>query len=220
MFGYTLKLVKKKDLVEEEQYQKIVLALNTQINDFMSWLNNGLKAEPDTVNQLLINVEGLHSMVDIYYKNKFTSPSASLNLFDKMDSVRKLGSTLVDVIEKYEKMNALMLQNKMHAEAHNIKLDPDIIETYRECKDELDTDVGIVVYRILSCLKFMNLAIENDVIQCMLGVDVIELYKTRNKRLKKKHKILDEVTIKLDLQTKSDSQFINKEAKKNERSGT
>jgi hypothetical protein len=107
----------------------------------------------------------------------------------------------------------------MHAQKHQVEMDPDILNTYKECKEELDTNVGVVVYKIIGNLKLMHLAIENDVIQLMLGVDVIELYKTRNKRLKHGDKY-DDVTIKLKLQTKSDSQFINKEANKNERSGT
>lgn len=219
MFGYTLKLVKKKDLVEEEQYQKIVMALNTQINDFMNWFRNDIRIEPETIDELTLNVEGLHSMVDIYYNNRFTAPSSAINMFDKLDSIRKLCSSLVDVIEKYGRMNALMMQNKGHAEKYGLEMDPEIINTYKQCKEELDTDVGILVYKIVGNLKLMHLAIENDVVQIMLGVDVIDLYKTRNKRLKKK-KLHDEVTIKLDLQTKSDSQFINKEANKNERSRT
>lgn len=219
MFGYTLKLVKKKDLVEEEQYQKIVMALNTQINDFMNWFRNDIKIDPKTIDELTLNVEGLHSMIDIYYSNKFSAPSTSINLFEKMDNIRKLSSSLVDVIEKYGKMNSLMMQNSMHAQKHHIEMDPDILDMYKECKEDLDTNAGVVVYKIIGNLKLMHLAIENDVIQLMLGVDVIELYKTRNKRLKHGDKY-DDVTIKLKLQTKSDSQFINKEANKNERSGT
>ena len=219
MFGYTLKLVKKKDLVEEEQYQKIVMALNTQINDFMNWFSNDIKIDPKTIDELTLNVEGLHSMIDIYYNNRFTAPSTSINLFEKMDNIRKLSSSLVDVIEQYGKMNSLMMQNSMHAQKHHIEMDPDILDMYKECKEDLDTNAGVVVYKIIGNLKLMHLAIENDVIQLMLGVDVIELYKTRNKRLKRK-KLCDDVTIQLKLQTKSDSQFINKEANKNERSGT
>ena len=218
MFGYTLKLVKKKDLVEEEQYQKIVMALNTQINDFMNWFRNDIKIDPTTIDELTLNVEGLHSMIDIYYNNRFTAPSTSINLFDKMDNIRKLSSSLVDVIEQYGKMNSLMMQNKMHAQKYHIEMDPDILDMYKECKEDLDTNAGVIVYKIIGNLKLMHLAIENDVVQLMLGVDVIELYKTRNKRLKRQ-KSCDDVTIQLKLQTKSDSQFINKEANKNERSG-
>lgn len=218
MFGYTLKLVKKKDLVEEEQYQKIVMALNTQINDFMNWFSNDIKIDPKTIDELTLNVEGLHSMIDIYYNNRFTAPSTSINLFDKMDNIRKLSSSLVDIIEQYGKMNSLMMQNNMHAQKHHIEMDPDILDMYKECKEDLDTNAGVVIYKIIGNLKLMHLAIENDVIQLMLGVDVIELYKTRNKRLKRQ-KLHDDVTIQLKLQTKSDSQFINKEANKNERSG-
>lgn len=218
MFGYTLKLVKKKDLVEEEQYQKIVMALNTQINDFMNWFRNDIKIDPTTIDELTLNVEGLHSMIDIYYNNRFTAPSTSINLFDKMDNIRKLSSSLVDVIEQYGKMNSLMMQNKMHAQKYHIEMDPDILDMYKECKEDLDTNAGVIVYKIIGNLKLMHLAIENDVVQLMLGVDVIELYKTRNKRLKQQ-KSCDDVTIRLKLQTKSDSQFINKEANKNERSG-
>lgn len=217
MFGYTLKLVKNKDLVDEEQYQKIVIALNTQINDFMNWFENDIEVNSQTINDLTLNVEGLHSMVDIYYNNRFTAPSSSINLFEKMDNIRKLSSSLVDLIEKYGKMNSLMMQNRKYAQKHHIILDQDIIDTYKDCKNELDTDISVVVYKIIGNLKLMHIAIENDVVQLMLGVDVIELYKTRNKRLRKK-RLKDEVTIQLNLQTKSDSQFINKEANKNERS--
>ena len=219
MFGYTLKLVKKKDLVEEEQYQKIVIALNTQINDFMNWFRNDIEIHPNTIDELTLNVEGLHSMIDIYYNNKFSAPSTSINLFEKMDNIRKLSSSLVDVFEQYGKMNSLMMQNNMYAQKHHVEMDPDILNTYNECKKDLDTNFSAVVYKIIGNLKLMHLAIENDVVQLMLGVDVIELYKTRNKRLKRK-KLHDDVTIQLKLQTKSDSQFINKEANKNERSGT
>lgn len=219
MFGYTLKLVKNKDLVDEEQYQKIVVALNTQINDFMNWFENDIEVNSQTINDLTLNVEGLHSMVDIYYNNRFTAPSSSINLFEKMDNIRKLSSSLVDLIEKYGKMNSLMMQNSKYAQKHHIRLDQDIIDTYKDCKNELDTDISVVVYKIIGNLKLMHIAIENDVVQLMLGVDVIELYKTRNKRLRKK-RLKDEVTIQLNLQTKSDSQFINKEANKNERSRT
>lgn len=219
MFGYTLKLVKKKDLVEEEQYQKIVIALNTQINDFMNWFRNDIEIHPNTIDELTLNVEGLHSMIDIYYNNKFSAPSTSINLFEKMDNIRKLSSSLVDVFEQYGKMNSLMMQNNMYAQKHHVEMDPDILNTYNECKKDLDTNFSAVVYKIIGNLKLMHLAIENDVVQLMLGVDVIELYKTRNKRLKRK-KLQDDVTIQLKLQTKSDSQFINKEANKNERSGT
>ena len=69
-FGYKLKLIKNADLKEYEVFEKSVFAIHKQSDDFGQWLFNGLPLNEDTVQQLTLDIEGLHSFIYIYFNNK------------------------------------------------------------------------------------------------------------------------------------------------------
>ena len=67
MFGYTFKLVKKKDLEQKEMYEKVVIALNREINDFKRWLKAPFKPDESVIEQATTDIEGLHAFIQVKY---------------------------------------------------------------------------------------------------------------------------------------------------------
>ena len=214
MFGYTLKLVKKKDLEQKEMYEKVVIALNQEINDFKRWLKTPFKPDETVIEQATADIEGLHAFIDIYYKNKYSTPSNCMMLFANMDELRKIASKFIDLISDYAELSSLIPDIKKR---ERLGIDMDLFnEEYDKAKKILDKRAQLIVGRMISCLNMMSYIIENDVIQVMMGVDVMELYKDRLKRLPKNEKLLNDFGISFKVTSKSDKHYLDKEEYKNE----
>ena len=215
MFGYTIKLVRKRDIVEQEEFEKVTIALNTELNDFMSWLKNAFTADGDGIKQLTINIEGLHSMIDIYSRNKYSVPSGVISMHSRICEIRKLAAEVTSCVERLIDAHDIM-QSVQSAFTPNGNVDFGMINMYRHLIADGENTLTKAVSRIYSNLQFIQLSIENDVIQIMMGVDVGELYKSRKKCLKKQGDLINRFTIDFGIQSKSDDQFINKEETKDE----
>lgn len=214
MFGYTFKLVKKKDLEQKEMYEKVVMALNQEINDFKRWLKTPFKPDETVIEQATTDIEGLHAFIDIYYKNKYSTPSNCMMLFANMDELRKVSSKFIDLISDYAELSSLIPDIKKREQ---LGIDMDLFnEEFDKAEKILDKRAQLIIGRMISCLNMMSYIIENDVIQVMMGVDVMELYKDRLKRLPKNEKLLNDFGISFKVTSKSDKHYLDKEEYKNE----
>lgn len=211
MFGYTIKLVKKRDIVEQEEFERVTVALNTELNEFMTWLRNAFVADGDSIKQLTINIEGLHSMIDVYSHNKYSTPSGVINMNSRISEIRKYASNIATYVERIIDMHDLMSGVPTSYD----KFD-EMLKEYKLAMTITERDLTKDISMIYSALQFIQLSIENDVIQIMMGVDIGELYRSRKKCLKKQGDLVNRFTIDFGIQTKSDDQFIHKEETKDE----
>lgn len=220
-FGYKLKLVKKKDLADYEVFEKSVYAIHQQVNDFGHWLGEGFDLDENTVHQLSIDVEGLHTFVDIYFDNKYSSPSVSFMLFKKMDDIRQLASNMIDVINESAKLRKVKIDAEKSINNGDVTFDIDKFnEDYNKAAEVVDKQLTLIVHQLLASLKCISITIEGDLIKLILGVDIIDEYKHRCKRLPKNRDLATEFSVHFKAVTKSDRQVLEKEKVKNERRRT
>lgn len=215
MFGYKLKLVKKKDLQEYEVFEKAVHAIHQQTDEFGQWLYDGFNLNKETIHQLTIDIEGLHTFIDIYFNNKYSSPTSTMLMFSKIDLIRKTGAQLIDLISKVVKLDEM--------KAVLDKERPDEYDN-EETKQEYESTIEAVVNKvkeltrvILIALREINLTIESDLIKIILGVDIMEEYKHRCKRLPKNKDLSTDFFVHFKAISKDDRKFLEKEKIKNER---
>lgn len=220
-FGYKLKLVKKKDLADYEVFEKSVYAIHQQVNDFGQWLSEGFDLDENTVHQLSIDVEGLHTFVDVYFDNKYSSPSVSFMLFRKMDDIRRLASNMIDVINESTKLRKAKMNADQAIKNGDVAFDIDEFnEDCNKAAEMVDKQLTLIVHQLLASLKCISITIESDLIKLILGVDIMDEYKRRCKRLLKNKDLATEFSVHFKAVTKSDRQFLEKEKVKNERRRT
>lgn len=214
-FGYKLKLIKNADLKEYEVFEKSVFAIHKQSDDFGQWLFNGFPLNEDTVQQLTLDIEGLHSFIDIYFNNKYSSPSSTMLMFKKIDLIRKSASQLIDIISEVAQIDKLKEEALSNPPDD---FDPDLFDQrYESAMNTAKVYAEKTTHTILGALKSIHLVIESDLIKLILGVDIMEEYKKRCKRLPKNKDLSTDFFVHFRAVSKDDRRFLEKEKKKNER---
>ena len=188
MFGYTLKLIKKKDIYEYGVFEKVVPSLRDQINQFSEWLQAEFSLNNETVHQLAVDVEGLKAMINVYVHNKYSAPSSSVMLIDSMNRIRQYASQMTTIIQEAENLSMI---ERMANNAMNNGEQFDDAE-YDSCLDEAKRLIGeqmsVSVRGIIMQLRLMIINIEPDLIALTMGVDALrerdKLYRKTSKGIK------------------------------------
>lgn len=220
-FGYKLQLVKKADLMEYELFEKSVRAIHKQTSDFGQWLCNGFPLDENTVHQLAVDIEGLHTFIDIYFENKYSSPSCTMMMFKKIDILRKASSNIIDIITEFKKLEAIKARANEEINNEELTFDPEEFE--KNFEKAMNTAMQQLHYHVdvmLLSLKGIHLVIEPDLLKLNLGVDIMKEYKKRCKRLPKDKELSTEFTVRFKAISKDDRRFLEKEKSKNERRRT
>lgn len=218
-FGYKLRLVKKSDLKEYRLFEKAVFTIQKQSNDLGQWLYDGFPLNEDTLHQLTVDVEGLHTYIDIYFNNKYSLPSSSMLMFQKIDVLRKSAGNMVDVVAEVDKIERIKSQIDSGVVPPNLEFDPDeFIDTYQKAMEAATAHVKKLTAMMLKALNGIMLVIESDLLKLIMGVDIMKEYKKRCKRLPKDKDLSTEFFVHFKAVTKDDRRFLEKERNKNERS--
>ena len=214
-FGYKLRLVKDSDRKEYELFERAVFAINTQSNNLSKWLLDGFLLDADTVQQLTIDIEGLHTFIDIYFNNKYSSPSSTMFMFSQMDILRKTSSQIIDVISEVANIDKLKDQVDNGMVPPNVEFDPhEFEETYNNAMNTATVHAKKLTNIMIGALKGITLVIESDLLKLMMGVDIMKEYKKRNKRFIKDKNLETEFVVRFKAVTKDDRRFLEKERNK------
>lgn len=214
-FGYKIKLIKNADLKEYELFEKAVFAIHRQTDDFGQWLFDGFSLNENTVHQLALDIEGLHTFIDAYFNNKYSSPSSTMMMFQKIDVIRKTAGQLIDIVTEVSKMDKVKEQAESAAEGENEYFDKDEFKkTYDKAMNMAIAQARRLTMRLLGALKSIHLVIESDLIKLILGVDIMEEYKKRCKRLPKNKDLSTEFHVHFKAVSKDDRRFLEKEKNK------
>lgn len=210
-FGYKLQLVKESDLKEYDLFEKSVYAIHQQTNDFVQWLSNGFTLDENTVHQLAVDIEGLHTFIDVYFENKYSSPSSTMMMFNKIDVIRKTAGRMIDVIMEVRKIETIRSKaNEEVTESEDFQI------TYKRAIDSAMRQMRSLTNTMIDSLKGIHVVIESDLIRLILGVDIMKEHKKRCKRLPKDKELMTDFFVHFKAITKEDRKFLEKENGKNE----
>lgn len=195
MFGYRLRIIKKKDLHEIDVFVNSVMGLWNQCNLFIEYLDKGhFKLDGFMCSELTMRNDSIKSLLDVYMNNMYSLPSANLKIANTTDD---LSATIVEVIELVTEF---------------IKNQP---PQFNDPSDKFK--LMILFHTIIHYLQLIKLYINHDVIRIQSGVDIYDDYKKRKKMLSQSlSSTKDSTTVKYIISSKSDMLFKEKEKRKNE----
>lgn len=221
-FGYRIKIVKNKDLQELELFEKSVRAINQQANDMINFLHSNFVLDENACHQFTVDIDGLHKFVDIYVNNKFSLPHTGLNLYHLIDEMRKQFSTIFEVGSQLAKVAEYGIRAKQEIESGNPMFDPDEFQVEYDDAMRVGNETLAKSFKIIEMsLHRINLVIEGDLIKIKLGVDIIDDYKKRQKRLPKNKDLMTEFIVRFKVVQQDDLKYLKKkEHSKNGKSGT
>lgn len=219
MFGYRLKFVKKKDLEELEIFEKSVRFINSQVHDMINYILHLDHMDPPTQQQLLLDVSGLNAFVDIYYHNKFSSPSNTFQMFKMIDDMKMRLNDISDITLECSKISE-SVKLACEAEAnHDPSFDREEFETlYKQTVNTANQQIRRLLRRIIADLKNIDIVIEADLFRLIIGVDIIKDYKDRQKRFINDKELMTDFGVRYKVITNDDRRFLEKEKYKNEQS--
>ena len=221
-FGYRIKIVKNKDLQELELFEKSVRAINQQTNDMINFLHSNFVLDENACHQFTVDIDGLHKFVDIYVNNKFSLPHTGLNLYHLIDEMRKQFSTIFEVGSQLAKVAEYGIRAKQEIESGNPAFDPDEFQVEYDDAMRVGNETLAKSFKVIEMsLHRINLVIEGDLIKIKLGVDIIDDYKKRQKRLPKNKDLMTEFIVRFKVVQQDDLKYLKKkEHSKNGKSGT
>lgn len=221
-FGYRIKIVKNKDLQELELFEKSVRAINQQTNDMINFLHSNFVLDENACHQFTVDIDGLHKFVDIYVNNKFSLPHTGLNLYHLIDEMRKQFSTIFEVGSQLAKVAEYGIRAKQEIESGNPMFDPDEFQVEYDDAMRVGNETLAKSFKVIEMsLHRINLVIEGDLIKIKLGVDIIDDYKKRQKRLPKNKDLMTEFIVRFKVVQQDDLKYLKKkEHSKNGKSGT
>lgn len=221
-FGYRIKIVKNKDLQELELFEKSVRAINQQTNDMINFLHSNFVLDENACHQFTVDIDGLHKFVDIYVNNKFSLPHTGLNLYHLIDEMRKQFSAIFEVGSQLAKVAEYGVRAKQEIESGNPTFDPDEFQVEYNDAMRVGNETLAKSFKIIEMsLHRINLVIEGDLIKIKLGVDIIDDYKKRQKRLPKNKDLMTEFIVRFKVVQQDDLKYLKKkEHSKNGKSGT
>ena len=221
-FGYRIKIVKNKDLQELELFEKSVRAINQQTNDMINFLHSNFVLDENACHQFTVDIDGLHKFVDIYVNNKFSLPHAGLNLYHLIDEMRKQFSTIFEVGSQLAKVAEYGVRAKQEIESGDPTFDPDEFQVEYNDAMRVGNETLAKSFKVIEMsLHRINLVIEGDLIKIKFGVDIIDDYKKRQKRLPKNKDLMTEFIVRFKVIQQDDLKYLKKkEHSKNGKSGT
>jgi hypothetical protein len=214
--------VKNKDLQELELFEKSVRAINQQTNDMINFLHSNFVLDENTCHQFTVDIEGLHKFIDIYVNNKFSLPHTGLNLYHLIDEMRKQFSAIFEVGSQLAKVAEYGVRAKQEIDSGNPTFDPDEFQVEYNDAMRVGNETLAKSFKIIEMsLHRINLVIEGDLIKIKLGVDIIDDYKKRQKRLPKNKDLMTEFIVRFKVVQQDDLKYLKKEEhSKNGKSGT
>lgn len=225
LFKYRLKFVPREDDQQLAEFKTIVNAIHQQITDFQNWLKNGFPVEPEIIEQMTTDQIGLRTFIDMYFKNKFSSPASAAAMWNNIDELCKEGRLFCETINDLVKTRTAFEKITKGDPSNNTdELNPE--EAYViEHADELFTKtietggycLKVQTFKILHILSAIHRSIEPDMMRIAMGIDVVRQY-YKNKKIKSVDpKMETKFTIKMIAVSKADRDFIEKEKTNNER---
>lgn len=220
MFGYKLKLVKNDDLQQYEVFQKTVFAIQDQTENIIRWFDS-FDITDDSIKEIGHNIESINKLMDIYFENKYSSPTTSMNFFKTMDEIKKCSNRLIDVMMTFDKLGTIRTEADRRIKNGTNKFDIDSFESDMNKAVELfNEQLSTCIVHMIKLLRYVKSLISGDLTKLVIGVDIIQEHKSRLKRLPKNNELLSEFTIRYKAITEDDNQFLQKEKVKNERNRT
>ena len=219
-FGYRIKIVKKKDLRELELFEKSVFAINQQANDMINFLHSDFVLDENTCHQFTMDIDGLHKFVDVYVNNKFSLPHSGISLYQLINDIRKNLSTAFDVGYQLAKVNEYGIKARNEIESGTVTFDPDEFQSDYNDAMRIGNETLVKSLKVIEMsLHRVNLVIEGDLIKLKLGVDIIDDYKKRQKRLPKDKDLMTEFMVKFKVIQQDDLKYLKKNKKEHSKNG-
>lgn len=220
MFGYKLKLVKNDDLQQYEVFQKTVFTIQDQTENTIRWFDS-FDITDDSIKEIGHNIESINKLMDIYFENKYSSPTTSMNFFKAMDEIKKWSNRMIDVMMIFVKLGKIKSSADKQIENGTNEFDINSFESDMDKAVELyNKQLDTCIVHIIKLLQFVKMLISGDLMKLIIGVDIMLEHKSRLKRLPKNNELLSEFTIRYKAITEDDNQFLQKEKVKNERNRT
>jgi len=216
MFG--LKLIKRdeEDAKEVRVFKKAVHNLHDHCTDLIKWIIDGFNVDPDSILHLISDMEVMGTLIDIYFNNKFSSPTNSMRLFQTHDECRKYVNEIVEIINGIITANELVRTAYEHREDGSIDIDQ-INDEYEKLIDSAKDDLNRSVNLLIAEIKLIIAVIRPDLVRIDTGENLIETY-YRNKALKdNSDKMHTMFKVEYKVQPDEYRRYLNKEKTKEEK---
>lgn len=209
MFGYTLKLVKKKDVQQCKLFKKSVIGIDDKCKQLRRFLIDRFDIiNADDIGELVMYVDSISTYTDIYANNKYSSPSAVLGLSDIMKKMQEF-------IPRFIEIHSLLNESEQKMEYVNDNKDScedvDELNMEYECiKSQTEELVSDMVGELVCVTKIINRIVNSDIIKIESDVDIIHEYRKREKMLSKQEPFETKFTVNYGIMTPSDIEFIKR----------
>lgn len=172
MFGYKLIRIKSEDKKLLEQLKNSVKYIQYYSSSVSTLTNEADFTDRHTI--LLISaVEALSSFIDIYINNKFSSPSAGINLYKEIDSLHKYVAAYLEMANKIMQLSSSVDNGE-------------ITEEYAQASlDNIKNEVLSIAASIISSTLFIRISVKHDAIRIQENIDIIKEYYDNQKMFKK-----------------------------------
>lgn len=221
MFGYKLQWVKKSDVVDIEILKSSVAKIKETADEFSKFIQAGLNLTREDVQSLTEFNDDLGLYVDIYFNNKFSSPSNSLSMYNNLDVIRKNSTHIIDAITEYNKLQSV--ENRFRDRFEGGDVDPAYYSEMNAVASEIQrgyqevTNVlGYGSIAIINALIMINTSIRGDLHRIEIGFDFIREYKKRKKNKEHNPQLDSKFKVEYTLNTRSDKEYLLKEKVRNE----
>lgn len=184
MFGYSIKIVKKRDLQQCDIYKRIVPKINKLCKDLIEWVNTFRFDEDHDLQFIYLSIDTLSACSDIYVENKYSSPSGAMSLSRSCERLVRLMASLGKFVSNVKDAGELIAKINEDPDAEHIN---SIEYISNECKSIItdSEDTLIEMFNVIKCIAENMLATLNyETIRISEGVDIIDEYKRREKRFK------------------------------------
>ena len=184
MFGYSIKIVRKRDLQQCDVYKRIIPKINKLCKDLIEWVNTFHFDEDHDLQFIYLSIDTLSAYSDIYMENKYSSPSGAMSLSRSCDRLVRLMASLGKLVSTVKDASELITEINENPNDEHIDSIEDISNEY-ECIITDSEDSLIEMFNVIKCIAEDMLATLNyETIRISEGVDIIDEYKRREKRFK------------------------------------
>lgn len=184
MFGYSIKIVRKRDLQQCDVYKRIIPKINKLCKDLIEWVNTFHFDEDHDLQFIYLSIDTLSAYSDIYMENKYSSPSGAMSLSRSCDRLVRLMASLGKLVSTVKDASELITEINENPNDEHIDSIEDISNEC-ECVITDSEDSLIEMFNVIKCIAEDMLATLNyETIRISEGVDIIDEYKRREKRFK------------------------------------
>jgi len=181
MFGYRLRLVKKKELQDISIFENVVNEIDRNCDNLGQLLTSGTEmSDKDFIDAKSI-IKRLRSLFDIYTNNKYSMPSNITTVAQALDTLSKKIFHFHDAMRNQNQLEemyvsaakAKLFERFSHEELSEMSSE----EIYNKTHEIVEEFIMYQLNEALTALYNLQSTIAYDVVRVTMGVDIYADYK-------------------------------------------